>query len=186
MPESKDLPKDPVPEAKSPSRSSQTLIPRTSMTCKTSQRNKTRFMVDLTIRKREILTATPVAASSGGRSGGSLICNRRQALQRVEPRHCCCWRVYSLSVSPSLCLCVSLALLDDLGGELDYKRKKSAGSLPSPWHQCSWLIPDETLESLLNRSTGIFFVVVVEVFIFIFCFFKVFVVVEIIFFSAIS
>jgi len=88
MPESKDLPKDPVPEAKIPSRSSQTLIPRTSMTCKTSQRNKTRFMGDLTIRKRETLTATPVA--SGGRSGGSLICNRRQALQRVEPRHCCC------------------------------------------------------------------------------------------------
>ncbi len=95
---------------KSPSRSSQTLIPRTSMTCKTSQRNKTRFMGDLTIRKRETLTATPVAASSGGRSGGSLICNRRQALQRVEPRHCCCWRVYSLSVSPSLCICVSLSL----------------------------------------------------------------------------
>jgi len=62
-----------------------------------------------------------------------------------------CLNPLSLSLSPSLCLCVSLSLLDDLGGELEYKRKKSAGSLPSPWNQCSWLIPDETLESLLKR-----------------------------------
>ncbi len=69
---------------------------------------------------------------------------------------------------------------------MEYSRKKSAGSLPSPWNQSSWLIPDETLESLLKRSTRTFVVVVVEVFIFLFCFFKVFLVVEIIFFSAIS
>jgi hypothetical protein len=106
------------------------LIPRTSMTCKTSQRNKTRFMGDLTIRKRETLTATPVAASSCGRSGGSLICNRRQALQRVEPRHCC-WRVYSLSVSPSLCICVSLSeFLMIWEGKWNTKWRRALGLFP--------------------------------------------------------
>ncbi|CAK9273459.1 unnamed protein product [Sphagnum jensenii] len=37
---------------------------------------------------------------------------------------------------------------------MEYKMKKSAGSLPSPWNQCSWLILDETLESLLKSHTA--------------------------------
>ncbi len=131
------------------------------MTCKTSQ-NLTKHVPWLTWQseKRETLTATPVAPSSGGRYGCSLICNRRQALQRVELRHCCCcWRVYSLTVSPSLCLCVCLSLASWWSGRGTWLQQKeeeerwvSSLTLESVLLAYPWRNPRIFAESLVNKN----------------------------------